>query len=73
MSKRAVFCILALRLMISGLFSSSCSNGGGRHSAASNVRVSDPATCSGPKGAFSHNYRIERKAPAFRHGDTSGN
>ena len=60
MSKRAGFCTLALGVTISGLFSSSCSSGGGTHSAASNamvnVRISDPATCSGPKGAFSHIY-----------------
>ena len=60
MPKRAVFCTLALGLMISGLFSSSCSNHRGTHSPSSNamvnVRISDPATCSGRKGTFSHIY-----------------
>lgn len=60
MSKRALFCTLALGLMISALFSSSCSNSAGTHSRSTgamvNVRVSDPATCSGPKGTFSHIY-----------------
>ena len=60
MSKRAVFCTLAFGLMISAFFSSGCSNSAGTHSnsnnAMVNVRVSDPATCSGPKGTFSHIY-----------------
>src|SRR5215471_287413 len=60
MSKRAVFCTLAVGWMISAFFSTGCSNNAGTRSNSSNamvnVRVSDPATCSGPKGTFSHIY-----------------
>jgi hypothetical protein len=60
MLKGATFCTLLVVLLISALFLSGCSSGksSSSHSASAsvNVRVSDPATCSGPKGAFSHIY-----------------
>ena len=57
--KAATFCTFSVALIASLLlFLFACSSGtkspGG--SANVNVRVSDPATCSGPKGAFSHIY-----------------
>jgi hypothetical protein len=56
MSKSAVFCVLALVCAIAGGFLLSC---GGTHpmdhsTAAINLTVSDPATCSAPQGPFSH-------------------
>lgn len=58
MRKIAVVCTLALTLSISAFFFSSCSTGKSAANSATtvNVRVSDPATCSGPQGAFSHIY-----------------
>ena len=58
MPKAASFCALILALLISTLFLSGCSSSGKSNSAGGfvNVRVSDPATCSGPQGAFSHIY-----------------
>src|SRR3974390_2479231 len=50
---------ISIFLLPSILFFVGCSSGKPSSSTASanvNVRVSDPATCSGPKGAFSHVY-----------------
>ena len=60
MSKYALSCTIALICAI-GFFLSSCSGRGNSHSsimapATVNVAVSDPTTCSGPQGAFSHIY-----------------
>lgn len=60
MHRSALFCTLAVTSLVCAVVLSGCSsnaksptpNGG----AFVNVRVSDPATCSGPKGAFSHIY-----------------
>ncbi|HEV2401451.1 MAG TPA: DUF4382 domain-containing protein [Candidatus Sulfotelmatobacter sp.] len=60
MPKTATFCTLILALLVSAIVLSGCSNSGKSSSTSMsafvNVRVSDPATCSGPKGAFSHIY-----------------
>lgn len=60
MPKAASLCIISGALLPSILFFSGCSSGKpsstSSASANVNVRVSDPATCSGPKGAFSHVY-----------------
>lgn len=60
MPKAAPFCTLIVTLVFSALVFSGCSNGKSSSTANPgafvNVRVSDPATCSGPKGAFSHIY-----------------
>lgn len=59
MPKAASLCILGISLLISVLFFSACSNSGKSSSngmANVTVHVSDPATCSGPNGAFSHVY-----------------
>ncbi|HYM77657.1 MAG TPA: DUF4382 domain-containing protein [Candidatus Dormibacteraeota bacterium] len=59
MLKAAPFCTLILALLISALFLSGCSSGKSSSTSTGafvNVRVSDPATCSGPKGTFSHIY-----------------
>ena len=55
----SVCTISCIVLLPSILFFAGCTSGKPSSSAASanvNVRVSDPATCSGPKGAFSHVY-----------------
>lgn len=56
--KAAAFCTLSLALLVSVLILFACSTGGKSPSGSANVnvRVSDPATCSGPNGAFSHIY-----------------
>src|SRR5215469_8172785 len=59
MPKKTLFCALALISLVGALVASGCSNG--KSSAPNggafvNIRVSDPATCSGPNGAFSHIY-----------------
>src|SRR5579863_1576389 len=61
MRKTAFFCTLAFLILISTFFLNSCSSNNTASNAANaaamvNVRVSDPATCSGPQGAFSHIY-----------------
>ena len=58
MRKSAVFCtsVIALFVSVFFLFSCSSSKSASNASAMVNVRVSDPATCSGPQGAFSHIY-----------------
>jgi hypothetical protein len=58
MPKAASFCTLLLTLLISALFLTGCSSNGKSNNAGAfvNVRVSDPTTCSGPHGAFSHVY-----------------
>jgi hypothetical protein len=59
MHKAALFCTFALSLLVSAFLLSGCSSSGKSSipgAASVNVRVSDPATCSGPKGAFSHIY-----------------
>jgi hypothetical protein len=59
MPKAASLCTISLVLLPAILFFSGCSGGKPSSSGTSanvNVRVSDPATCSGPKGAFSHVY-----------------
>ena len=59
MPKKTLFRTLALISLVGALVASGCSNGksstpnGG---AFVNIRVSDPATCSGPNGLFSHIY-----------------
>lgn len=59
MSRIALFCLLSA-VIVSAAILISCS--GGSHSMTSampaqvNVTVSDPATCSGPQGPFSHIY-----------------
>src|ERR1700758_53908 len=58
MRKTARLCTLLAALLVSAIFFVNC---GGSKSASNsmatlNVRVSDPATCSGPQGAFSHIY-----------------
>ncbi len=59
MSKRALICAIAPALMIGIAFVlSSCSSGShpmtSNTTAKINLAVSDPATCSGPQGPFSH-------------------
>ena len=58
MRRSALFCTLAVILLVSAVILSGCSNGKSStpNGAFVNVRVSDPTTCSGPKGAFSHIY-----------------
>ena len=59
MPKAAYLCSLSFSLLISVLFFSACSNSGKSSSngmANVTVHVSDPTTCSGPNGAFSHVY-----------------
>ena len=58
MRRTAVFCISATTLFASIFFLFSCSSSKSASNAVAmvNVRVSDPATCSGPQGAFSHIY-----------------
>ena len=60
MHRSALFCTLAVISLVCALVLSGCiSNGKSstpNNSAFVNVRVSDPTTCSGPKGAFSHIY-----------------
>lgn len=59
MHRSALLCTLSVILMTCALVLWGCSSGkSSATNAASfvNVRVSDPATCSGPKGAFSHIY-----------------
>lgn len=58
MRKSAVLCTSAVALFVSVFFLLSCSSSKSASNAATtvNVRVSDPATCSGPQGAFSHIY-----------------
>ena len=55
----ASFCTITLILLISMLFVFGCGGTGkpaANGSPMINVRISDPATCSGPQGAFSHIY-----------------
>ena len=56
--KVASFCTLSITLLVAVLFLFACSTKSKAPSGMANVnvRVSDPATCSGPKGAFSHIY-----------------
>ena len=59
MSRRALICVIAPALMVGIAFLlSSCSNGSHSMTSTSpakiNLAVSDPATCSGPQGPFSH-------------------
>jgi len=60
MHRSAAFCTLALISLVSALVLCGCSSNAKsptpNRGAFVNVRVSDPATCSGPKGAFSHIY-----------------
>ncbi len=58
MHKTAVFCTSAIALFVSAFFLFSCSSSKSASNSPGmvNVRVSDPATCSGPQGAFSHIY-----------------
>ncbi|HTT19788.1 MAG TPA: DUF4382 domain-containing protein [Candidatus Sulfotelmatobacter sp.] len=59
MPKAASFSLLSIPLLFPALFFTGCSSSGKpstRGTAYVNVHVSDPATCSGPKGAFSHVY-----------------
>ena len=58
MHRCALFCTFVISL-VCAIVLSGCSNGKSSTPNAGtfvNVRVSDPATCSGPKGAFSHVY-----------------
>src|SRR5579864_597785 len=59
MSRRALICAIAPALMIAIAFVLSSCSGGSRPITSTtpakiNVAVSDPATCSGPQGPFSH-------------------
>jgi hypothetical protein len=58
MSRRAIHCIpVALLALVGALFLASCGSSGASMNPSGtmiNVRVSDPATCSGPKGTISH-------------------
>src|SRR5215469_6235169 len=59
MHRSALFCTLALMSLVALALSGCSSNGKSSTTNAGafvNVRVSDPTTCSGPKGAFSHIY-----------------
>ena len=60
MRRSALFCMFAAILIVCALVVSGCSSSGKSPTtnagAFVNVRVSDPATCSSPKGAFSHIY-----------------
>jgi len=58
MPKAVILCTISAILVLSLFFFFGCSSGDKAASAAANVnvRVSDPATCSGPNGAFSHIY-----------------
>jgi hypothetical protein len=59
MRRNAQFCTFAAILLVSALVVPGCSGGKSPTTNAGafvNIRVSDPATCSGPKGAFSHIY-----------------
>src|ERR1700739_630546 len=58
MHKSAVYCTSALAIFVSAFFLISCSSSKSASSSGTtvDVRVSDPATCSGPQGAFSHIY-----------------
>ena len=60
MRKIAFLCTLAFLIFTSTLLLNSCSSNSTPKSANAtamvNVRISDPATCSGPQGAFSHIY-----------------
>ena len=58
MHKTAVICTSAIALFVSVFFLFSCSSNKSASSSGTtvNIRVSDPATCSGPQGAFSHIY-----------------
>lgn len=59
MHRSALFCTFGVTLFACAFVLAGCSgNGKSTPSSGSfvNVRVSDPATCSGPKGAFAHIY-----------------
>lgn len=60
MPKAAPLCTLIVTLLVSAVVLSGCgsvkSSSATSTNALVNVRVSDPATCSGPAGAFSHIY-----------------
>jgi len=58
MRHSAIACILVVTLAVSLTFFFACSTGkpAANSSAMVNVRLSDPATCSGPQGPFSHIY-----------------
>jgi hypothetical protein len=60
MHRSALFCTLAVISLVCAFVLSGCSSNGKSSTPNGgsfvNVRVSDPATCSGPKGAFSHIY-----------------
>lgn len=59
MPKAALLCTLIVTLLVSAVVLSGCGNGKSSSApsmAFVSVRVSDPATCSGPTGAFSHIY-----------------
>lgn len=57
MRRDAVLCTLSLSLLCLALLSGCSSNKSSSNGTANvTVRVSDPATCSGPTGAFSHIY-----------------
>jgi Domain of unknown function (DUF4382) len=59
MQRSALFCSLAAILLASAVILSGCSNNGkssNPNGSFVNVRLSDPATCAAPKGAFGHIY-----------------
>lgn len=58
MHKIAVLCTFSCALFASAFFLFSCSGSKSASNSGTmvNVRISDPATCSGPQGAFSHIY-----------------
>jgi len=59
MRRSAQFCTIAVISLVCALVLSGCSNvksSASNGGASVNVRISDPATCSGPTGSFSHIY-----------------
>src|SRR5579863_3557388 len=61
MYKTAIFCTVTIVLLVSGALLLSCGGGGGSSMTSNapatiNLAVSDPSTCSGPQGPFSHIY-----------------
>lgn len=58
MHRSALFCTFGVTLLVCAIVLAGCSGNGKStpSSAFVNVRVSDPATCSAPKGAFAHIY-----------------
>src|SRR5215472_3009195 len=59
MDRSALFCTFGVTLLVSALVFVGCSDNGKSTTSTGafvNVHLSDPATCSGPTGAFAHIY-----------------